>query len=184
VVSASDLHRPFWWDRVGRIDASHRERYLGDLEGDHDLILAESGALEDVPEDLMPASWEMLRQVRGDDCTFGIHTVTHRNLTTLQAQEVSWEIAHAFERLQEELGAVLKVVAYPYGRTNEAVQAETARLGFVAGLSLGFRLVRRPASQLNIGRIDVPQGIDMVTFVCRASGLQLRDRMAPNSRIE
>jgi peptidoglycan/xylan/chitin deacetylase (PgdA/CDA1 family) len=175
VVSAADLHRPFWWDRFGKLETTQRERYLVARQGDNDLIAPDSVPASDLPDDLMPARWDMLRQIQGDDCTIGVHTVTHRNLTTLQPVEVAWELEHARERLRQELGTVLDVVAYPYGRANETVQAEAARAGFRAGLTLDFRLVRSTGPQFNIGRINVPEGLEMVTFVCWASGLRLRD---------
>jgi peptidoglycan/xylan/chitin deacetylase (PgdA/CDA1 family) len=104
-----------------------------------------------------------------------VHTVTHRNLSTLKPAEVTWELSHARERLNEELGVASDVVAYPYGSSNRVVQAEAERMGFAAGLGLDFGMVRSPASQFNIERIDVPEGIDKVTFACWASGLKLRD---------
>jgi peptidoglycan/xylan/chitin deacetylase (PgdA/CDA1 family) len=175
VVTSADRPRAFWWDRLGKLDDPRREQCLNSLQGDADQILSDSEDPSDFSDDLLPARWTMLKEALGDDCTIGVHTVTHRNLTTLKPTEVAWEVTHARERLQQELGAVTDVLAYPYGRTSEAVQDAVARAGFRGGLGLDFGLVRRQAPRLNMRRINVPEGISMVSFMCWTSGLKLRN---------
>lgn len=173
VINAADDHRPFWWDLVGNITSDERERYLTALKGDRDLVVGDRSQ-PNLSDDILPASWDMLRSVQGDDCAIGVHGVTHRNLAALQPEQIAWELTHARERLTDEIGQRPDVIAYPYGRTNPMVIAETERAGFGAGFGLEFGLIRPGTPRFNLGRINVPAGLPMATFACWASGLHLR----------
>jgi peptidoglycan/xylan/chitin deacetylase (PgdA/CDA1 family) len=174
VVEAATNRRPFWWDLFPNLDAARREYYLNELKGEFSAIESESRASRDLPCDAMPASWDELRAVAGPDCTFGVHTVTHRNLAVLTREEVRWELTHARDRITEELNAEPSLVTYPYGRSNLIVKEETRRAGFAAGFGLASNLVRGGISDFDIPRINVPAGIALASFACWSSGLKLR----------
>lgn len=174
VIRAVDEQRPFWWDLSGHLQTEQREELLSAFKGDTELITTRRHQASELPPDALPATWEQLRSVRGADCAVGVHTVTHRNLTTLTTAEVEWEMTHARDRLTDELGASSDLVAYPYGITSSTVQDVARRAGFNAGLSLDFGLIRTGVSPLNLPRVSVPQGLDMARFACWASGLRLR----------
>lgn len=174
VVEASDERRPFWWDVAGKITTQQRDRYLTALRGDHDNVLAETPHPQTVPDDLLPASWTMLKSILRDDCTIGAHGVTHRNLSALALNEVTWELNHARERIGEEVGQTPEFLAYPYGRVNSTVLAQMETAGFKAGFGLEFGLVSPEASTRELARINVPAGLPSATFACWASGVQLR----------
>jgi peptidoglycan/xylan/chitin deacetylase (PgdA/CDA1 family) len=174
VVQAADERQPFWWDLAGALQNETRERYINALKGDRDAVCREYPDAVDLPDDALPASWEMYRAILDDDCSIGVHGVTHRNLTTLPAEEVVWELTHARTRVGEELAVPTDVIAYPYGRTNASVQAVAERLGFQAGLTNDSSLIREGHALFDVGRINVPGGLSIATFACWASGLKLR----------
>lgn len=174
VIRAGDEHRPFWWDLFPNLANDERERYLTTLQGDSDRIAPGNAAATPLPEDALPATWQVLRSVLGDDCTIGVHSVTHRNLAELSGEEIDWELTHARTRLIEETGRTPDVVAYPYGRTSSRIADRAENAGFQAGLGLDFGLVRSGASFFDLPRITVPQGLTMPAFACWASGLKLR----------
>lgn len=174
VIDGATHQRPFWWDLFNQLDTQKREYYLNTLKGDYSAIEREGSGTRALPTDALPASWDQLRGVAGADCTFGVHTVTHRNLAALSAEDVRWEINHARERLTQELNAMVDIVSYPYGRTNATVREETKRAGFEAGFGLASNLVRRGVSQFDVPRINVPAGIALPSFACWSSGLKLR----------
>jgi peptidoglycan/xylan/chitin deacetylase (PgdA/CDA1 family) len=55
----------------------------------------------------------------------GSHTVTHRNLTTLSADEVNAELGNS-RRTLEGLFGPIRSLAYPYGATSASVEAQAA----------------------------------------------------------
>lgn len=173
VITAATEQRPFWWDVAGVVNREQRERYITALQGDGEQICREHAGRVELPDDALPASWDMLRGVLGDDCTIGVHGVTHRNLAALSAVDVAWELVHARTRLSQELGITADVIAYPYGRTNASVQTQTEQAGFRAGLTNNSGLVREGSTSYDISRIDVPGGLSLSTFACWASGLKL-----------
>lgn len=174
VIDGATHQRPFWWDLFNQLDPSKREHYLNDLKGDYQAIEQAGSGSRALPTDALPASWDQLRAITGDDCTFGVHTVTHRNLAALNQEEVRWEICHARDRIAQELDAVANIVSYPYGRANAVVVTETERGGFDAGFGLASNLVRVGVSPFDVPRINVPAGIALPSFACWSSGLKLR----------
>jgi peptidoglycan/xylan/chitin deacetylase (PgdA/CDA1 family) len=174
VISSADERRPFWWDLAGIVETAQRERYITALEGDREQIVHDHPGVVDLPDDALPASWDMLRAILGSDCTIGVHGVTHRNLAVLPGEDIAWELTHARTRLREELDVTADVIAYPYGRSSPAVQAATERAGFRAGLTNNTGLVREGINPFELGRINVPAGLSLATFACWASGLKLR----------
>lgn len=174
VTEGATARRPFWWDRFGFLESEQREHFLNELRGDRSAIESHSEPAADLPDDALPAGWEELRQIAADDCSFGVHTVTHRNLAVLPPNEIDWEIAHARDVIAQELNQIPKFVAYPYGRSNAAVEEATKRAGFQAGLGLASNLVRGDEPMFDVPRINVPAGIALPSFACWSSGLKLR----------
>jgi poly-beta-1,6-N-acetyl-D-glucosamine N-deacetylase len=174
VVEGAAHRRAFWWDRFNYLETAQREHFLNSLKGEQAAIEAQSANSGDLPDDVIPAGWNELRQIRGADCTFGVHTMTHRNLAVLRPDEIRWEISNARDALSQELNYVPTLVSYPYGRTNATVQEETERAGFDAGLSLASNLVGKGVATFDVPRINVPAGIALASFACWSSGLKLR----------
>jgi peptidoglycan/xylan/chitin deacetylase (PgdA/CDA1 family) len=59
------------------------------------------------------------------------HTWSHRDLTTLSAQEVTQELQSTNDLIRQLTGVQPKFVRPPYGATNPAVEAEMTRNGLV-----------------------------------------------------
>jgi peptidoglycan/xylan/chitin deacetylase (PgdA/CDA1 family) len=173
VVEGASRRRPFWWDLFPNLTADQRDRFLSELKGDFDAIAPFSNASRDLPTDAIAADWVTLRRVSGADCTIGVHTVTHRNLSMLTETEIAWELNESRERITTELGQTPTIVAYPYGFGDAKVQKVTEAQGFEAGCTLSFNLVRQGNSTFDIPRINIPAGIPMANFACWSSGLKL-----------
>jgi peptidoglycan/xylan/chitin deacetylase (PgdA/CDA1 family) len=173
VVEAASQRRPFWWDLFPDLTSEQRDRFLSELKGDFKAIEPFSEASRDLPTDAIGADWATLRRVAGADCTIGVHTVTHRNLSMLTESEIAWELNESRERIAAELGVTPTVVAYPYGFRDPKVLKVTEAQGFEAGCTLSFNLIRQGNSTFDIPRINIPAGIPMPNFACWSSGLKL-----------
>jgi peptidoglycan/xylan/chitin deacetylase (PgdA/CDA1 family)/glycosyltransferase involved in cell wall biosynthesis len=64
---------------------------------------------------------EQIRYWATQGIEFGAHSRTHRNLTTLSANELSEEVGGSGKDLESILGAQVVSFAYPYGFHNQAV---------------------------------------------------------------
>ncbi len=113
--------------------------------GHEDWAAPHSGS----PRQLM--SWDHVRGLAADGFRFGGHSLTHPDLTTLDAGTLEAEVRGAGERIAEELGESPASFAPPYGATNPAVRAAMARH---YRLALGTRLDRAGASD---DRYDLPR---------------------------
>ncbi|MDQ6669382.1 MAG: polysaccharide deacetylase family protein, partial [Chloroflexota bacterium] len=83
--------------------------------------------------------WRLVQEIAGARISFGSHTRTHPDLTTLQAGALQREIRDSRLILEAALGAVVDSLAYPYGAHNATVRHATAGHYRVAySTELGF----------------------------------------------
>lgn len=82
----------------------------------------------EAPEQLMTTS-ELL-QLQNNGIEIGAHSLTHRDLTTLSAEEARTEIVRSKELLQQRLGTEVCSFAYPYGSYNEQIKQLVREAGF------------------------------------------------------
>lgn len=99
-------------ESLSRMGHRERDQVLDRLERDLELSLP-----TEPPAEFAPLSWDQIRELGSRGVTFGPHGVTHSNLAALTPEEVRWEIAHSWERVNLETDAAVPVFCYPYGRT-------------------------------------------------------------------
>jgi peptidoglycan/xylan/chitin deacetylase (PgdA/CDA1 family) len=88
------------------------------------------------PNDVL--SWQELRLLAEEGVSLAAHTQNHPLMTQLPAAEAVAEALGSLRDLQDKVGGVLPVFAYPGGAHNEAIVAGLRRAGF----KLGFTTVR------------------------------------------
>jgi peptidoglycan/xylan/chitin deacetylase (PgdA/CDA1 family) len=65
-------------------------------------------------------SWDEIRDMAQDQlCTIGAHTISHRNLRSLNDQEAHDEIYLSKVELEQKIGSPVLHFAYPYGKTGQ-----------------------------------------------------------------
>jgi peptidoglycan/xylan/chitin deacetylase (PgdA/CDA1 family) len=102
-------------------------------------------------------SWDHVRGLAGDGFSFGGHSLTHPDLTTLTGESLEHEVAGCARQIEAELGTRPDSFAPPYGRTSPAVRAMIARH---YRLAVGVRLDRATVAS---DRYDLPR-IEMHYF--------------------
>jgi len=65
-----------------------------------------------------------------DDMQVAFHTRGHRDLPTLDADELASELRNGRDQLAELTGEPIDLIAYPHGRTNAAVEQATRKAGY------------------------------------------------------
>lgn len=88
------------------------------------------------PEELATMSWDTLRGLAERGIEIGSHTVSHPHLTSLSDVELARELRESRERVEDELGARCRYIAYPYGDEDARIQAAARRAGYEAGFAL------------------------------------------------
>jgi len=59
-------------------------------------------------------TWDQVRELNRAGIEFGSHTVTHPQLRTLGAEEITGEVRRSKETIEQELGCRVKSFSYPY----------------------------------------------------------------------
>jgi peptidoglycan/xylan/chitin deacetylase (PgdA/CDA1 family) len=183
VASATEAPDHFWWDVLGGregFSAADRSRCVHDLAGERGACLEAYGAgrVSGLGPDLLPSTWAELQSASAD-VDFGVHTVTHRNLTRVAPLDAEAEMAACRSAISDRLGVVPTLVSYPYGAHDAAVAGIASRLGFEGALVLEGRLASPISNRFMMPRINVPSGISPAALECRAVEMQrLKPRRA------
>ncbi len=77
-------------------------------------------------------SWQQMRDIQSSNIEFYNHLTTHAHLLDLDKNQIKHEISHAQNRLNQELGVVNKILAYPYGEASLAILNQVKGLGYIA----------------------------------------------------
>ena len=77
------------------------------------------------PRPLM--GWDRIEKLAGEGVHFGAHSITHPDLTTLDPQTLTHEVAFAGREIEARLGQPVRHFAPPYGYSTPAVRRCIAR---------------------------------------------------------
>ena len=87
-------------------------------------------------DELLPASWNDLRELHDAGWEIASHTWSHARLTELNDEALASELVRSRERISAEIGAPCETLAYPYGDYDSRVVAVTRDAGYVAAASM------------------------------------------------
>jgi peptidoglycan/xylan/chitin deacetylase (PgdA/CDA1 family) len=130
---------------------------------------------ESTRDELRPASWEQIEQLRDAGWEIGSHTRTHAHLTTLDDEQLADELSGSRQDCERRLGRPCLSLAYPYGDVDERVIAAARASGYE--LAGGFDPWGPSASSLlNWPRLGVYRHHDLRRFRRKVSPLRRRFR--------
>ena len=104
------------------------------------------------------AGWDLLKMLDEAGMLIGNHTMFHSTVAADGVQHFGREVAEAYQRIEEQLGAKARVFCYPYGRVEDSgpIAEEVLR-----GLGTDFAFVTQGgvaaphrSGHLNIHRED------------------------------
>ncbi len=99
-------------------------------------------------------TWDELAQLAPLGWEIGAHTVTHRPLTSLSADEARREILESKTTIEQKLSRAVTTFAYPFGLMN-AASRDCVRENFRAGCSVEFGTAAPPHDRSALPRLDV-----------------------------
>lgn len=124
-------------------------------------------------EDAAYLSREMIQEMLAyPGFELGSHTLTHRRLSALSAEESYQEITQSKEILEDAFGREVRAMAYPYGSWS-AVLGRDRRIARAAGYQMAFATTRcgcaNGGDRYNIPRINVNESNyrDVIENICR-----------------
>lgn len=98
-------------------------------------------------------SWEQIRALAAQGITFGSHSVSHPNLTTLSEEALERELALSKAEIETHTGQRVEFFCYPYGRWSPKVRSAVLR-HYLAACSTGAGLVEPDADPFALPRVD------------------------------
>lgn len=85
----------------------------------------------------------------------GAHTVHHTSLTNVSVKNADYEITESKKILEEMFNTKVLSFAYPYGRSNLAIQKMVKDAGFTNAVSEIFGTVQSPENLFFMSRISI-----------------------------
>lgn len=67
---------------------------------------------------IKPLSWKQIKEISQSGVEIGSHSITHRNLTTLDKKDAFYEIMDSKKRIEDIIGRQVRYFAYPFGGKN------------------------------------------------------------------
>lgn len=80
-------------------------------------------------------TWDQMKAVQERAINIGSHTMTHPDLTKLDAQGLDMEFQFSKMAMEKGLGTPIDYMAYPFGRLNKQVLAAAEAAGYKGALS-------------------------------------------------
>lgn len=99
-------------------------------------------------------SWGEIREMQGHGISFGAHTVTHADLTRVDAAALERELHDSQAIIQDRLGVDVPCFAYPYGRHHARVRAVVDKY-FACACSDRLGLVTLNSDMLALERVEM-----------------------------
>jgi peptidoglycan/xylan/chitin deacetylase (PgdA/CDA1 family) len=79
----------------------------------------------DIDRDMM--NWRQLEELAKSGFEIGAHTASHPDLTRLSATALERELGVSRQQIQQRIQAPVNTLAYPYGRSNQAVRSAASK---------------------------------------------------------
>lgn len=89
-------------------------------------------------------SWDELQEVHRLGFSIGSHTVSHPRLINCDAIQLSFELRHSLEMLQEHMPSVAPILAYPGGLYGQREMDAARKAGYTACVGVSSRLANYP----------------------------------------
>jgi peptidoglycan/xylan/chitin deacetylase (PgdA/CDA1 family) len=109
--------------------------------------------------------------------TFGSHSYSHHDLTTLGEKECERDLRESRELLEDLLGRPVAFLAYPFGHHDRKVRRAAERAGFSHAFSLPEG--REPTGRYAVPRVVVVPGNGAISLRIKASTWYLDVRAHP-----
>jgi len=125
-------------------------------------------------DELVPMSWDELRELAGAGWEIGSHTCSHPRLTEVSDEQLADELERSRAIVADRVGRPCDTLAYPYGDVDERVEAAAGRAGYALAATLPKRLARPRSTAWP--RVGIYHGDDARRFALKVSPIVRRIR--------
>ena len=118
-------------------------------------------------------SWSHARDMLNHGISFGSHTSTHPDLTTLTDREVLQELICSRQKIEDSLGIPIQHLSYPYGLYNKKIMDLARETGYQSAYSVDYS----DGNRFSLERFMITLKDNMFLFTLKASKWASRLRM-------
>ena len=120
-------------------------------------------------------SWAQIRELRDAGVTIGSQTHTHLHMASSTDERNAADLKTSNDRFRAQLGAVPRIIAYPYGEYSLAAGRAAKDAGFTTGFGQHSGVLHPDADMLYLPRFAMNENYgDMSRFTLAANALPLR----------
>jgi peptidoglycan/xylan/chitin deacetylase (PgdA/CDA1 family) len=106
-----------------------------------------------------------------DLVSFQGHTVTHRSLSTLSAQEQDYELSESQKEIEAVTGRSVFALAYPNGAYNQTTITIAKRYYKYAFIMVPGGIYHTGDDPYRIKRVNIPRDLNLDGFIKKIQGL-------------
>lgn len=126
-------------------------------------------------------SWDQIKALRSAGHWIGSHSLSHRNLNSVDAATLRREVADSKAEIEKHLGGSVTVFAYPYGATSPRVMQAAQEAGYVAAVTVGPSIQQRSDQVYRLTRINIYGGMTLERFQALVTGKHISPPTAPRA---
>ena len=118
-------------------------------------------------------SWEQIKEMEGDNISFGSHTASHVDLTLERFEDVRQELADSKKNIEDKLNKGAKTFCYPYGNYSDQVKEAVKKAGYIGATTYDQGFISRGSDPYLMARIPMHEDIcsSVAVFACRVEGV-------------
>jgi peptidoglycan/xylan/chitin deacetylase (PgdA/CDA1 family) len=132
---------------------------------------------------LKPLSWSALRELASDPLmTIGSHSWHHRDMRTLDAASLRWDLRQSQQRLQDRLGMPVEHFSYPRAKWSGAVEKELGSFYRTAVVAGGRRNLHGRFNPLRLARTPIRRDMPIRLTSIVQSSIWLEEWVASYAR--
>jgi peptidoglycan/xylan/chitin deacetylase (PgdA/CDA1 family) len=131
------------------------------------------------PSDARTLSRDEVLEMQQAGVTFGSHSYSHYDLTTLSEEECLKDLRLSRELLEDLLGRKVDLLAYPFGHHNEHVRRAAKKAGFAWAFSLPEHRESEHFGRYAVPRVVVVPGNGTMSLRIKTSRSYLQLRANP-----
>jgi peptidoglycan/xylan/chitin deacetylase (PgdA/CDA1 family) len=124
-------------------------------------------------------SWEQVLEMSEEGFSFGSHTISHADLTTVTEDEAEREIAASKESLETRLSKSVSFFCYPYGNRTPAIEGIVRRQGYLGACTTVYGMKNQYEDRYHLKRLGAARfssNVDFQAGVLGTYGLYVRIR--------
>lgn len=123
-------------------------------------------------------SWDQIKELSDSGVTIGHHTVNHLHLVNQEIEKLEYEIEHASNSFQNNLGYIPNIFSYPYGEYSLELKEIVKNKKFIAAFGQQSGAIFNEIDIFELPRFAMNEkygNIDRFKFAANASGLPVKE---------